>query len=29
LQSDAARLATEIVRTILRPVTAPTQVGGQ
>jgi F-type H+-transporting ATPase subunit b len=29
LQSDAARLATEIVRTVLRPVAAPTPVGGQ
>jgi len=29
LQSDAARLATEIVRTVLRPLSSPTQVGGQ
>ena len=29
LQSEAARLATEIVRSVLRPVAAPTQVGGQ
>ncbi|MGA9902177.1 MAG: hypothetical protein WBQ39_09590, partial [Terriglobales bacterium] len=29
LQSDAARLATEIVRAVLRPMTAPSQVGGQ
>jgi F-type H+-transporting ATPase subunit b len=29
LQSDAARLATEIVRTVLRPLAAPGQVGGQ
>lgn len=29
LQSDAARLATEIVRTVLRPLAAPSQVGGQ
>lgn len=29
LQSDAARLASEIVRTVLRPVSSPTQVGGQ
>jgi F-type H+-transporting ATPase subunit b len=29
LQSDAGRLATEIVRTVLRPVASPTQVGGQ
>jgi F-type H+-transporting ATPase subunit b len=29
LQSDAARLATEIVRTVLRPMTSPSQVGGQ
>jgi F-type H+-transporting ATPase subunit b len=27
LQSDAARLAAEIVRVVLRPVAAPTQVG--
>jgi F-type H+-transporting ATPase subunit b len=29
LQSDAARLATDIVRTVLRPVAAPSPVGGQ
>ncbi len=29
LQSDAARLATEIVRTVLRPMASPSQVGGQ
>jgi F-type H+-transporting ATPase subunit b len=29
LHSDAARLATEIVRTVLRPLAAPGQVGGQ
>jgi F-type H+-transporting ATPase subunit b len=29
LQSDAARLASEIVRTVLRPMAGPTQVGGQ
>jgi F-type H+-transporting ATPase subunit b len=29
LQSDATRLATEIVRTVLRPMTSPTRVGGQ
>ena len=29
LQSDAARLATDIVRTVLRPVAAPSLVGGQ
>jgi F-type H+-transporting ATPase subunit b len=29
LQSDAARLATEIVRAVLRPMASPTQVGGQ
>jgi F-type H+-transporting ATPase subunit b len=29
LQSDAARLATEIVRTVLRPMAGPSQVGGQ
>jgi F-type H+-transporting ATPase subunit b len=29
LQSDAARLATEIVRTVLRPLAAPGRVGGQ
>jgi hypothetical protein len=29
LQSDAARLATDIVRTVLRPVAAPSAVGGQ
>ena len=28
LQSEAGRLATEIVRTVLRPVAAPSQVGG-
>jgi F-type H+-transporting ATPase subunit b len=29
LESDAARLATDIVRTVLRPMTSPSQVGGQ
>ncbi len=29
LQSDAASLATEIVRTVLRPMASPSQVGGQ
>jgi F-type H+-transporting ATPase subunit b len=29
LQTDAARLATEIVRTVLRPMASPSQVGGQ
>ena len=29
LQSDAARLATEILRTVLRPVASPSPVGGQ
>jgi F0F1-type ATP synthase membrane subunit b/b' len=29
LQSDAARLATDIVRAVLRPMASPTQVGGQ
>jgi F-type H+-transporting ATPase subunit b len=29
LESEAARLATEIVRTVLRPVASPSQVGGQ
>jgi len=29
LQSDAARLATEIVRTVLRPMASPSQAGGQ
>ena len=29
LQSDAARLATDIVRTVLRPVVSPGQAGGQ
>src|SRR6202795_1594520 len=29
LQSDAARLATDIVRTVLRPVASPSLVGGQ
>jgi F-type H+-transporting ATPase subunit b len=29
LQSDAARLASDIVRTVLRPMTSPSQVGGQ
>jgi F-type H+-transporting ATPase subunit b len=29
LQSDAARLATEIVRTVLRPLAGPSPVGGQ
>ena len=28
LQGEAGRLATDIVRTVLRPVTAPSQVGG-
>lgn len=28
LQSEAGRLATEIVRTVMRPVAAPSQVGG-
>ncbi len=28
LQSEAGRLASEIVRTVLRPVAAPSQVGG-
>lgn len=28
LQSEAGRLATEIVRTVLKPVAAPSQVGG-
>ena len=28
LEGEAARLATEIVRTVLRPVAAPSQVGG-
>ena len=28
LQSEAGRLATEIVRTVLRPVAAPSPVGG-
>jgi F-type H+-transporting ATPase subunit b len=28
LQGEAGRLATEIVRTVLRPVAAPSQVGG-
>jgi len=28
LQSDAGRLATDIVRTVLRPVAPPSQVGG-
>ncbi len=28
LQSDAGRLASDIVRTVLRPVAAPSQVGG-
>jgi F-type H+-transporting ATPase subunit b len=29
LQADAARLATDIVRTVLRPMASPSQVGGQ
>jgi F-type H+-transporting ATPase subunit b len=29
LQSDAARLATDIVRTVMRPMASPSQVGGQ
>jgi len=29
LQAEAGRLASEIVRTVLRPVAAPSQVGGQ
>jgi F-type H+-transporting ATPase subunit b len=29
LQSDAARLATDIVRAVLRPMASPTRVGGQ
>ncbi|HUM04550.1 MAG TPA: ATP synthase F0 subunit B [Terriglobales bacterium] len=29
LQSEAGRLAAEIVRTVLRPVAAPSQVGGR
>jgi F-type H+-transporting ATPase subunit b len=29
LESEAARLATDIVRTVLRPMAAPSQVGGQ
>jgi F-type H+-transporting ATPase subunit b len=29
LQADAGRLATEIVRVVLQPVAAPTQVGGR
>src|ERR1700675_4915036 len=29
LQSDASRLATEIVRTVLRPMASPSSVGGQ
>ena len=29
LESEASRLATDIVRTVLRPVAAPSQVGGQ
>jgi F-type H+-transporting ATPase subunit b len=29
LQSDAARLATEIVRIVMRPMASPSQVGGQ
>ena len=29
LQSDAARLATDIVRTVLRPMASPSPVGGQ
>jgi hypothetical protein len=29
LQSDAARLATDIVRIVLRPMASPSPVGGQ
>ena len=29
LESEAARLATDIVRAVLRPLASPTQVGGQ
>ena len=29
LESEAGRLATDIVRTVLRPVAAPSGVGGQ
>jgi hypothetical protein len=29
LQSDAVRLASDIVRAVLRPMASPTQVGGQ
>jgi F-type H+-transporting ATPase subunit b len=29
LQADAARMATDIVRTVLRPVASPTQAGGR
>jgi F-type H+-transporting ATPase subunit b len=29
LQSDAGRLAAEILRTVLRPLSSPSQVGGQ
>ena len=29
LQADAARLASDIVRTVLRPMTSPSQAGGQ
>jgi F-type H+-transporting ATPase subunit b len=29
LQSDAARLASDIVRAVMRPMASPTQVGGQ
>ena len=29
LQSDAARLATDIVRTVMRPMASPSQAGGQ
>jgi len=29
LQTDAARLATDIVRAVLRPMASPSQVGGQ
>jgi F-type H+-transporting ATPase subunit b len=29
LQSEAARLATDIVRTVLRPMASPSQAGGQ
>jgi len=29
LQTDAARLATDIVRAVLRPMASPSQVGGR